>query len=337
MPADKRSFASPRVSVLMTVYNAALYLRESIDSVFAQSLKDWELIVVDDGSTDASPSIMQDYTDPRVRVFPLPKNIGRTPALRHAFDQARGHYIAVLDNDDISHPERLVRQVAFLDKHPDVALVGSWAQYIDGHGVILGEFTPPVEQDELQDCLGWMNPIVHSSAMFRRSSALAVGGYSKHLVYAQDFGLILALAQHSKIAMIDDFLCQLRFLTTSITRSRKNQAVIDGEWLINLQTAADCLPLSKKARRLNRHLRAIAEGKIGIAILATGSVLAGLQMVLRGITHDPTTLWTNGMVRRFLGMKLQFSLHPYGRLKIPVCGRVEIPQRQSVKFYTEIH
>jgi hypothetical protein len=173
--------------------------------------------------------------------------------------------------------------------------------------------------------------------MFRRSLALAVGGYPEHIVYAQDFGLILALAQHFKIAMIDAFLCQLRVLATSMTVSRKYQAVIDREWLMNLQRAADCLPLSKKARRLNRHLRAIAEGKIGIATLGTGSALAGLQMILRGIAHDPSTLWMNGLVRRFLGMKLQFSLHPYGRLKIPICGRVKIPQRQNVNFYTEIN
>ena len=304
--SDERSFDAPRVSVLMTVYNAALYLRESIDSVLAQSFKDWELIAVDDGSTDASPSILTDYSDHRVRVFPLPKNIGRTPALRYAFDQARGDYIAVLDNDDISHPERLARQVEFLDEQPDVAIVGSWVQYIDEHGIIIAEFSPPTDQGELQDCLGWTNPIMHSSAMFRRSLALAVGGYPEHLVYSQDFGLTLALARHYKIAMIDDFLCQLRILPASMTRSRKQQAVIARDRLVTFQYAVDFLPLSKKARRLNRHAIALAKSKLGFATLGTGSVLAGMKTIFHGIAHDPSVLWKNGPVSRFLGKSGDF-------------------------------
>ena len=298
---DINSFEAPRVSVLMTVYNAARYVVESIDSILDQSFKDWELIAVDDGSTDASLSILMGYSDPRVRVFPLPNNTGRTPALRYALDKARGDYIAVLDNDDISHPERLARQVKLLNERPDVAVVGSWAQFIDAHGIIFAEFSPPTDQDELRDCLGWINPIVHSSAMFRRSLALAVGGYPEHLVYAQDFGLILTLVQHFQIAIIDEFLCQLRVLATSITRTRKNQAIIYRELLMIFKQVADLLPLSKKARRLNRRTQAIAEIKIGIATLGAGFVLEGVQTVFHGIANDPSALWINYPVSSFLG------------------------------------
>ena len=297
---EEYSFDTPRISVLMTVYNAAGYVVESIDSIIAQSFKNWELIVVDDGSTDASLSILADYTDPRVRLFSLPQNIGRTPALRYAFDITVGEYIAVLDSDDISHPERLARQVAFLDKHSDVALVGSWVQYINEQGIILAEFSPPTNQDELHDCLGWIDPIVHSSAMFRRSSAMAVGGYPEHLVYAQDFGLILALAQHYKIAMIDDFLCQLRILPNSMTTSSKYQTIIANDRLMNLQLAAKVLPLSKKARQLNRRVLVRARIRLGIVTFISGSVLIGVKIIVQEIVHNPSILWLNGPVRRFL-------------------------------------
>src|SRR3990172_57674 len=138
----------PMVSVLMTIYNAEPYLRAAIDSLISQTFPDWELIAVENGSTDKSMSVLKDYSDHRVRVFPLEKNIGRTPALRLAFEQARGDYIAVLDADDISAPDRFARQVEFLDQHTDVALVASWAQQIDEHGKVFDVFEPPANQEE---------------------------------------------------------------------------------------------------------------------------------------------------------------------------------------------
>lgn len=308
MTIETKPTNTPRVSVLMTIYNAEPFLRESIDSLISQTFPDWELIAIENGSSDASPSILAAYSDPRIRIFSLPENIGRTPALRYSFDQARGDYIAVLDADDVSHPERLTRQVAFLDRHPDVALVGSWAQFIDEHGNIFAEYKPPINQAELQDCLGWTDPIVHSSAMYRRQLALEVGGYPEELAYSQDFGLILALAQYSKIAMIDEFICQVRSVLTPtrLTASKKYQAIIARERLILFQRAVNMLPLSRKALRLNRRTIAIAELKLGGAVLSAGSVLAGVRLVFHGLARDPSALWTNGLAIRFLGRKLSF-------------------------------
>lgn len=297
------NLAAPRVSILMTVYNADAYVRDSVNSLVVQTFPDWELIAVDDGSKDASLSALREYSDARIRVFPLEKNIGRTPALRFAFDQARGDYIAVLDADDISSPDRLARQIEFLDQHPDVALVASWAQFIDEHGRVFDEFKPPSNQDELLDCLGWTNPIVHSSVMYRRQLAQEVGGYPADIIWAQDFGLILALAQRYKIAMIDDYLCQLRVLAASMTRSPKNQILVASEALVLFQRAENFLLLSAKARRLNRRALAIAKIKLGVATLRNNSVLAGVKMVLRGFVSAPSALWGNGPVRRFFGAK----------------------------------
>lgn len=295
--------AAPRVSVLMTIYNAEPYLRAAIDSLIRQTFPDWELIAVENGSTDKSMSVLKDYPDPRVRVFPLEKNIGRTPALRLAFDQARGEYIAVLDADDISAPNRLKRQVEFMDQHHDVALVGSWAQHIDEHGKVFGVFEPPSNQEELQDCLGWTNPIIHSSAMYRHQLAREVGGYPENIVWAQDLGLTLALAQRAKIAMIADYLCQVRVLTASMTRSRKYQILVATEALLLFRRAADLLQLSTKARRLNHRAIAIAEIRLGIANLRNNAVLEGLKMVLHGLVAAPSVLWGNGPARRFFGSK----------------------------------
>lgn len=293
----------PRVSVLMTIYNAEPYLRAAVDSLIAQTFPDWELIAVENGSTDESMFILKNYSDPRVRIFPLEKNIGRTPALRLALDQARSDYIAVLDADDISLPNRFARQVEFLNQHSDVALVGSWAQHIDEHSKIFDVFEPPANQEELRDCLGWTNPIIHSSAMYRRKLAQEVGGYPENIIWAQDLGLILALAQRAKIAMIADYLCQVRVLTASMTRSTKYRMLVAREALLLFKQAANSLQLSNKARRLNRRAMAIAEIKLGAATLRSDSCWAGLKMVLHGLITAPSALWGNGPVRRFFGAK----------------------------------
>jgi len=287
----------------MTVYNADLYVQASIDSLIAQTFTNWELIAVDDGSKDASLAVLKEYLDSRIRVFPLEKNFGRTFALRFAFEQAKGEYIAVLDADDLSSPDRLARQVDFLDSHQDVALVASWAEMIDERGNVLDKFSPPANQDVLMDCLGWTNPIIHSSVMYRKKLAQEVGGYPFDIAWAQDFGFFLALASHAKFAMIDDYLCQLRVLAGSMTRSKKNQILVATEALQLFHLAAHVLPLSDEARRLNRRSCAVAQIKLGIATIRDNSILPGMQMVLQGVVASPSALWGNGLVRRFFGAK----------------------------------
>jgi glycosyltransferase involved in cell wall biosynthesis len=289
-----------RVSILMTVYNAAPYIRESIDSVLAQRFSDWELIIVENGSTDGSPLIIDEYSDSRLRVFSMGKNIGRISALRFAFDQASADYIAILDADDISSPERLVRQATLLDQHPDVVLVGSWTQLIDAQSKVFGEFKPPTNQKELQDCMGWMNPIVHSSVMYRREPAKRVGGYAENFAWGHDFALTLALMSHGKIALIGEFLCQLRVLVTSMTRSKEYQIVVANETLMLFQQVGRMVSLSKKAGRLNRSAIAIAEIRLGMAHIKSKSILSGIKMISHGFT-TLSIFWNNGIVRRLLG------------------------------------
>jgi len=285
----------------MTIYNAGQFLQASIDSVVAQSYSDWELIAVDDGSNDGSPEVLRTYSDTRIRKFPLEKNIGRTPALRYALERAQGELIAVLDADDISLPDRLARQVDYLDQHPDIGLVGSWAHMVDENGKAFRKFAPPTEPGELMDCLGWTNPIVHSSVMYRRKLAIETGGYPPTIVWAQDFGFFLALARRTQFAMIDDYLCQLRVLSGSMTRSSKNQSLVATEALQLLRLAADTLPLSDKARELNQRSVAVAKIKLGFAMLRSNSPIQGLAMMLHAIVRSPSALWGNGPVRRFWG------------------------------------
>jgi glycosyltransferase involved in cell wall biosynthesis len=286
-----------RVSVLMTIYNAAPFLRESIDSLIAQSFSNWELIAVENGSTDGSPAILAAYKDPRIRVFPFSKNIGRTPALAFALSQAKGEYVAVLDADDAAYPQRFSRQVEFLDRNPETVLVGSWVERMDEKGRVFNTSEPPVNSNELHECLGWIDPIVNSSVMYRRETAVRAGGYPEQYVYAQDFALLLALAQHGKIAVIGEYLCKLRIFSGNMSKNPKHAMDVASECMRLMEYAGQKLPLSKKARRMNRCAVAKYEIRWGLAILKSGDVFSGSKKILSALAANPDVLWTNQLFR----------------------------------------
>jgi hypothetical protein len=289
---------SRRVSVLMTVYNAAPYLRAALDSIVNQTSGDWELVVVDDGSTDESPGILASYADQRIRIKWLRENIGRTPALRLAFDMARGEYIAVLDADDVSHPERLAKQVAYLDEHPDVVLVGTWALLIDEKGEVLDWVAPATDARQLYENLAWKNPFVHSSVIYRADVASELGGYPENLPYAQDCGLWLRLAQRGNVAMIAEYLCKQRVRSNGLTQAKQSR----------LDVASDCLALHRYARRhlalglnglrRNREEILIAEVKYGVALIRNRRPVAGCRVIGLALLRNPLGFLCNRVVKR---------------------------------------
>lgn len=291
----------PRVSVLMTIYNAAPYLKLAIDSIVAQSFCDWELIAVENGSRDDSFSILSGYQDDRIRVFRLPENIGRTPALRHAFEQVRGEYIAVLDADDVSHPERFGKQVAHLDSHPAIGLLGSWVEQIDERGEIIGRFEPPVEDSALYEALCWSNPFVHSSVMYRSGWATELGGYSPAYAYAQDLALILAMVRNGKlrVGMMGERLCSYRICGSSVTRTPGSLLTIGQEQLALLREAAEILPMSVATATRNRRRQAVAQLKIGVALLRSAKRAEGLGRIVTALIKAPSILVCNGVVDSF--------------------------------------
>ena len=127
----------PTVSVVVRVYNAERHLREAVESVLAQTFADFELLAIDDGSNDASVAILESYGDPRIRIVSQP-NGGKIAAAQRGLAEARGRYVAILDADDRSAPERFARQVAYLEAHPDVVMVGSALGIIDERGARVG-------------------------------------------------------------------------------------------------------------------------------------------------------------------------------------------------------
>lgn len=216
----------PSISVIMGVHNGSKYLREAIDSILNQTFADFEFLIVNDASTDESPTLLAGYSDPRIKVINNQGNLGLTKSLNKALAVAQGEYIARMDADDISLPERFEVQKKFLDEHPEIAVVGSATIIIDDNGKESGGKKPVTDPDLLKFYILLKNQITHSSVMFRKKIILENGGYDESVKYAQDYDLWSRLL-HKKMALsnIEQPLLKYRFHLKSITQgSTKGKA-----------------------------------------------------------------------------------------------------------------
>lgn len=189
---------SPRVTVLLAVHNGGAMLRDAVDSVLGQSYRDFELLVVDDASTDGAIDALP--TDRRIRILRNERNVGQVPSLNQGLDEARGEYVARLDADDTMRPVRLARQIAVLDAEPEVALVGSWMDVVDEHDRLYTRLRGRIRSfsDFLVAILTDRYPFGHPSLMYRRDVVRGLGGYDVTLAPSEDKDLYrrLALARH---------------------------------------------------------------------------------------------------------------------------------------------
>lgn len=203
----------PRVSVLMAVYNGERYLRAAVDSILAQTYTDFEFLIIDDGSTDGGGAILADYTarDPRIRLVTHTANRGLTASLNEGLQLAEGEYVARMDADDISLPERFEQQVAFLDQAPHISVAGGWFQLMDADGRLV---LPIYERPLLPALVAWdlffYNPIAHPTVMMRRRTVLQFGGYDPTIARSQDHELWCRLASHTQLTNIARLLTYIR-------------------------------------------------------------------------------------------------------------------------------
>lgn len=209
-PSDENSVARPRVSVVMSVYNGAETVAESIRHVLAQTYSDFEFIIVDDASTDRSRDIVNSFSDPRLRFLQNEINLGLTRSLNRAIAAARGSYIARIDDDDLMLPTRLARQVAYLDSHPEVGVVGSHHLLRDErHRETLADH--PDSHTEMRWWNIFNNTLSNALVMFR-ASLFAPGEpvYDENCRYAQEYDLWTRIGTRTEFAKIPEVLTIVR-------------------------------------------------------------------------------------------------------------------------------
>ncbi|MBI5912305.1 MAG: glycosyltransferase [Betaproteobacteria bacterium] len=199
---------TPRVAVLLPVYNGAKYIAEAVRSVLTQTFADFELIVIDDGSTDCSAEVLEGFSDTRLRVIRFSENRGLVAALNHGIRESRSELIARMDADDICMPTRFERQVDFLDSHPKVALCGTWTRQFGDNSFVR---RPPVEAKQIRArmFLGWA--MDHPSIMLRRSFLeLHDLAYDDDFKHVEDFDLFLRAAELGDLANLPEILLRTR-------------------------------------------------------------------------------------------------------------------------------
>ena len=211
----------PKVTVLMPVYNSEKYISVAISSVLNQSFIDFELLIINDGSTDASASIIQSFSDERIRTINQ-QNGGVASALNTGLENARGEYIARFDADDICMNNRLQIQVNFLDGNPEHVLVGSDAEYILENGDHLFNFICIGHTHEaILKKLYFYCPFIHSSVMYRGEAVIAAGGYSVYAHSFEDYLLWTQLSKKGQLANVNMPLIKVRYNPSSITIDEK--------------------------------------------------------------------------------------------------------------------
>lgn len=233
----------PAVSVLMPVRNCAAYLGEALQSLAAQTFGDFEIIVVDNGSSDDTRDILRAWArrEPRLRAYRL-RRPGLARSLNFAASKARAPLLARLDGDDIAAPGRLAAQVEAMRARPALGLLGSGAEMIDSRGRSVGSLDRPTSDSGLRKFLRTGCAFVHSSVMMRREVFLAAGGYRKGLNVAEDYDLWLRMAEHAQIANLPERLVRYRVHVESATaRKPIRQAV-----------AIACVTAAVEARRLGK-------------------------------------------------------------------------------------
>ena len=225
-PPHRPATPRPRVSVVMTVYNAQAYLTDSILSVLDQTLSDLELILVDDGSDDASPRLMADFAarDPRVILLRQPTNTGIVPAANRGLAAATGEYVARMDADDICRPDRLAHQVAFLDAHAGIFLVGSDAVLIDRAGRELARLRRETRPERLALLLPRQNRILHPTVLFRNDGSCS---YREKMRFVEDYDFYLRLlSRGEQLANLPRVLLKYRRHAQSVSlRNRVHQVL----------------------------------------------------------------------------------------------------------------
>jgi glycosyltransferase involved in cell wall biosynthesis len=211
---------TPKISVLMPVYNCELYVASAVESILNQTYTDFEFLIIDDASTDATLSIIKSYTDSRIKIIEKPINSGYTNSLNYGLTIAKGKYIARMDGDDISYPERFDKQIAYLEANPEVVVCGTNQKIVGNDKLIF----LPQSNKSIKIRLLWGNCIPHSSAMIRKKILEDNNiQYDITTEPAEDYHLWIHLLAFGKLCNLPEVLLEYRVYSNQVSRKRAEE------------------------------------------------------------------------------------------------------------------
>ena len=239
----------PTVSVVMVVCNVERFLAEAIESVLAQTFRDFEFLILDFGSTDNTKSIVSSYAkrDFRIKLHEIP-HCGLSEARNAVSFLSQGRYVAVQDADDVSLPDRLLAEVQFLDSHPKVGVVGTATQWVDSKANPLWIHRVPTQDSEIKEALLTRCPFIQASVLLRREAFISVGGYRLPFAPAEDYDLWIRISEHFECANLEQVLVKYRIHPYQLSlRNRKQQSlgVLAAQASASLRRARNFDPLNE--------------------------------------------------------------------------------------------
>lgn len=214
---------TPKLSVVMSNHNGQEFLKEAIESILNQTFDDFEFIIIDDFSNDNSLEIIKSYKDRRIVVIKNSSNFGLTKSLNIGLKEAKGEFIARMDSDDISEPDRFKKQLAFFEKNSEYSVLGCYAQIINSKGRKVGELVNPIEDQEIKECLivdNAMSP--HGGLIIKKQALDNIGGYDESIIKSQDYDLLLRLSEKYKMHNLPEFLYRWRTHEKSISNASRD-------------------------------------------------------------------------------------------------------------------
>ncbi|MGC8559500.1 MAG: glycosyltransferase [Phycisphaerae bacterium] len=295
----------PPVSVLLPVFNAAEFLSAAIDSITAQSLADIQIVIINDGSTDGSTDILKDYArqDSRIEVHQRP-NRGLVATLNEGIDLCHGEFIARMDADDISLPQRLEKQLHHMRSHPQTVAMGTAIEYLATRGPTGVNSRQPTDADTILNLLPRKNCISHPTVMMRKSSVQAVGGYRGVYLHAEDYDLWLQLARCGDLENLPEPLVQYRVHSDQISaRHLRIQALSIAA--ARLGTKPELLPAAIGDRAILEN----AAGYVSL-LVRIGEIDAAREVLARDELFKLATITRRSAARRrMLTARVHWATH----------------------------
>jgi glycosyltransferase involved in cell wall biosynthesis len=242
------------VSIVLPVYNGEKYLAESLDSVLAQTYQNWELVIINDGSTDGTENLILNYPDKRIKYLPNDSNKGIIFSLNRGLQESNGEYIARLDADDIALPNRFEKQVEFLSENSDYALCGSYFQTIDSNGKVLKDVRFPANNRDAQSFLLLHNCFCHSAIMMRSVIAKELK-YDEKFQVCEDYDLWYRISRTGKIVNLPVFTTLYRVHENNMS-TRKSEIMFIHVNMINKRILDD-LGIEYSKTELDTHSNAL--------------------------------------------------------------------------------
>ena len=301
----------PKVSIIIPTYNSANTIAETIASVQQQSITDYEIIVIDDGSQDNTIDVVKSIIEPRLKLFPY-QNGGVAIARNRGIDRATGEYIAFLDADDLWSPDKLASQIEALDRHPQAKVAYSWVSYMDEQGKALFSGTPFTYQGDVYPQLLQTNFLTNASNILVHRDVLnTVTGFNPQLAYTADWDFYLRLAKNFKFAVVPQYQIFYRQCANSMS-TKVEQLKEECLWYIDrvYQTAAKELSFQKNKSYSILHLYCADLYRKKINGDNRKSLVSAMQNLRTSILLDPKSILkidTQRLLIKLLWFELYFT------------------------------